>query len=72
MLTTATHKAHATIPERVLFLAFAWRETTWKRGCTTGPGHPSRERPVTARHRRACPQKSPRPNGAVVCLNPRQ
>ena len=31
-------------------MAFAWSEKTWKLGCTTGPGHQPRERPVAARH----------------------
>ena len=50
MTTTATHNGHDTTPERVLFVAFALREKTWKLGCTTGPGHKPRERPVAARH----------------------
>jgi hypothetical protein len=37
MTTTATHNGHDTTPERVLFVAFALREKTWKLGCTTAP-----------------------------------
>jgi transposase len=49
MMTTATHNEHDTTPERVLFMAFALREKTWKLGFTTEPGHQPRERPVAAR-----------------------
>ena len=50
MMTTATHNAHDTTPERVLFMAFELSEKTWKLGCTTGPGQKPRERGVAARH----------------------
>ena len=50
MTTTATHNGHDTTPERVLFVAFALREKTWKLGFTTGHGQKPRERPVAARH----------------------
>ena len=36
MTTTATHNAHDTTTERVLFVAFELSEKTWKLGCTTG------------------------------------
>ncbi len=49
-MTTATHNQHDTTPERVLFMAFALSEKTWKLGCTTGPGQKPRERMVAARH----------------------
>jgi len=51
MTTTATHTDHDTIPERVLCVAFALRETSWKLGLTTGHGHKPRERSMAARHR---------------------
>jgi transposase len=50
MTTTATHNAHDTIPERVLFVAFELSEKTWKLGCTTGPGQKPRERSIAARN----------------------
>jgi transposase len=50
MSTTATHNAHDTTIERVLFMAFELREKTWKLGCTTGHGQKPRERAVAARH----------------------
>ena len=50
MTTTAPHTIHHTTPERVLLVAFALREKSWKLGCPTGPGHKPRERVVTARH----------------------
>jgi transposase len=50
MRTPATRHAHANTPAAVLFMAFELREKPWKRGCTTGPGHKPRERPVAARH----------------------
>ena len=50
MTTTATHSVHDTTAERVLFMAFALREKTWKLGCTTGHGQKPREHTVTARH----------------------
>ena len=50
MTTTAPHNEHNTTPERVLFVAFALSETTWKLGCTTGPGQKPRERSFAARH----------------------
>jgi hypothetical protein len=49
-MTTATHNAHDTTPERVLFVAFELREKTWKLGFTTGHGQKPRERGVAARH----------------------
>jgi transposase len=50
MTTPATHNGHETTTARVLCGAFARREQTWQLGCTTGPGHKPRARPVTARH----------------------
>ena len=50
MTTTATHNEHDTTTERVLFVAFALRAKTWKRGFTTGHGQKPRERTVAARH----------------------
>jgi transposase len=50
MTTTATHHAHDTTPGRVLFVAFALSEKTWKVGFTTGHGHKPRERSIAARH----------------------
>jgi transposase len=50
MTTPASHHAHATVPERVLCVAFALREKTWKLGCTTGHGQQPRERSSAARH----------------------
>jgi transposase len=50
MTTTATHNVYDTTAERVLFMAFALSEKTWKLGCTTGHGQKPRERPVAARH----------------------
>jgi transposase len=50
MPTTATHNGHATTTARVLFVAFARREKTWKLGCTTGHGQKPCARPVAARH----------------------
>jgi transposase len=50
MTTTATHNAHDTRPERVLFMAFELSEKTWKLGFTTGLGQKPRERAVAARH----------------------
>jgi transposase len=52
MMTTATHKAHDTTTERVLFVAFALSEKTWKLGCTTGHGQTPRERSSAARDQR--------------------
>jgi transposase len=49
MPTTATHNEHHTTPERVLFMAFALSEKTWKLGFTTGHGQKPRERAVAAR-----------------------
>jgi transposase len=49
-MTTATHNAHDTTPERVLFMAFELSEKTWKLGFTTGHGQKPRERMVAARH----------------------
>jgi transposase len=50
MTTTATHNAHHTIPERVLFVAFELSEKTWKLGFTTGHGQKPRERSIAARN----------------------
>ena len=50
MTTTATHNAHHTTPERVLFVAFERSEKTWKRGFTTGHGQKPRERSIAARN----------------------
>ena len=44
MMTTATHTAHNTTMERVLFMAFELSENTWKLGFTTGHGQKPRER----------------------------
>ena len=49
-MTTATPTKHDATTERVLFMAFALSENTWKLGCTTGPGQKPRERAVAARH----------------------
>jgi transposase len=48
-MTTATHNEHDTTIKRLLFVAFAWSEKTWKLGVTTGHGQKPRERSVTAR-----------------------
>jgi len=50
MPTTATHNGHATTPERVLCVAFARSDKTWKLGCTTGHGQKPRERSIAACH----------------------
>ena len=50
MTTTATHHAHHTTPERVLFVAGELREKTWKLGFTTGHGQQPRERSIAACH----------------------
>ena len=50
MTTTATHNAHDTTPERVLFVAFELSEKTWKLGFTTGHGQKPRERSIAARN----------------------
>ena len=49
MTTTATHHAHDTPPERVLFVAFELCEKTGKLGCTTGHGQQPREGSIAAR-----------------------
>ena len=49
MTTTATHNAHDTTPERVLFVAFELSEKTWQLGFTTGHGQKPRERSIAAR-----------------------
>ena len=49
MTTTATHNGHDTTPARMLFVAFARREKTWKLGCTTGHGQTPRARTIAAR-----------------------
>jgi len=48
-MTPATHNAHYTATEPVLFVAFALSEKSWKLGYTTGHGQNSRERTITAR-----------------------
>jgi len=50
MTTTAPHNGHDTTPKRVLFVAFALSEKTWKLGFTTGHGHKPRERSIAACH----------------------
>ena len=50
MRTTAPHNEQGTTPERVLFMAFALSEKTWKLGFTTGPGQQPRARGVAARN----------------------
>jgi transposase len=50
MTPTATPNAHDTIPERVLFVAFALSEKTWTLGFTTGHGQQPRERSLAARN----------------------
>jgi transposase len=50
MMTTATHNAHDTTTERVLFVAFELSEKTWKLGFTTGHGQKPRERSIAARN----------------------
>jgi transposase len=50
MMTTATHNAHDTTTERVLFVAFELSEKTWKLGFTTGHGQQPRERSIAARN----------------------
>src|SRR2546426_7184580 len=50
MTTPATHNAHDTTPERVLFVAFELSEKTWKLGFTTGHGQKPRERSFAAGH----------------------
>jgi transposase len=49
MTTLAPRNTQDTTTEGTLFVAFALREQTWKRGCTTGHGQKPRERTVTAR-----------------------
>ena len=49
MTTIATHTAHDTTPERVLFLAFDLSEKTWKLSFTTGHGPKPRQRTIPAR-----------------------
>jgi hypothetical protein len=44
MMTTATHAAHNTTMEHVLFMAFELSENTWKLGFTRGHGQKPRER----------------------------
>jgi hypothetical protein len=64
MKTPATPNEPATPSARVLWMACARREKTWKLGCTTGPGHKPRARRVAARHqervRQAVAQATPR------------
>src|SRR5919204_78004 len=50
MTTAATHQEQGNTTEATLLVAFELRETTWKLGFPTGPGHKPRERTVTARH----------------------
>jgi transposase len=49
MTTIAPHNAHDTTPERILCVAFALREKTWKPGFTTGHGQTPRARSIAAR-----------------------
>jgi transposase len=49
-MTPATHHEHHTTTARVLCMAFALRENTWKLGCTIADGQKPRERTVAARH----------------------
>jgi transposase len=49
MTTTATHQKHDTTTARVLLMAFARSDKTWKLGFTRGPGPKPRERTVAAR-----------------------
>jgi transposase len=49
MTTAATHHEQRTATEATVFVAFELRETTWKRGFTTGDGHKPRERSMPAR-----------------------
>jgi transposase len=49
MTMTATPNGDDSTTERVLFVAFARSEKTWKLGCTTGPGQQPRARGVAAR-----------------------
>jgi transposase len=49
MMTTATHNAHDTTPEAVLFMAVELRANTWKLGCSLGHDHKPRERTLAAR-----------------------
>jgi transposase len=49
MMTTATHNAHDTTTEAVLFMAFELSEHTWKLGFSLGHGHKPRERTMAAR-----------------------
>ena len=57
MTTTAIHNTHGTTSERVLFVAFALREKTWKLGCTMGHRQKHRERGVAACHQARVPPK---------------
>jgi transposase len=50
MMTPATHNEQGTPPERVLLMALALRDNTWKLGVTTGPGQKPRERGGAARN----------------------
>jgi transposase len=50
MTTTATHNGHETTTQRVLFMAFAWREKPWQLGCTVGHGQKPRARSLPARN----------------------
>jgi transposase len=49
MMTTATHNAHYSAPEPVVFVAFELSETTWKLGFTIGHGRNPRARTIAAR-----------------------
>jgi transposase len=49
MMTTATHNAHYSAPEPVVFVAFELSEKTWKLGFTLGHGRNPRERTIAAR-----------------------
>jgi hypothetical protein len=49
MTTTATHHAHANIPEAVLFLAFDLSDNTWQLGFSIGHGQKPCERMLLSR-----------------------
>jgi transposase len=48
MMTTASHNAHYSVTEPVLFVAFELSEKTWKLAFTTGQGQNPRERTIAA------------------------
>ena len=53
-MTTATHNAHETTTEHVLFVVFELSEKTWKLGFTTGHGQKPRERSMEACNQAHC------------------